>query len=537
MAIVWQTSGVDVVFYCRLSLHICIRQLTSKPWNPLTSKPRNPLSLPTGTVGTRADFEYVRQHRFACLHGAVSVLAWGLASSGRVGERLAWVADNREEWHSLADAHAPQGVAVMTFVRLVVQAKALCNKAALLSAVLLCWAIPAKAEYHLDVGDVLEISVAGVPDLRQRVAVQLDGSISYPLLGTFVVAGLPPSEVLAKIRATLPTRVFRQRSPDGRQNVVVIEADQVTASVVEYRPIYVNGDVSRPGEQVYRPLMTVRQAVALSGGYEIMRFRMNNPFLESADLRSDYESLWTEFAKEQARIWRMRKELGDEDNLDQKVLRDVPIPASTISQITRLEAEQLKSRQDDYLREREFLQHGTKQADEQIVVLSEQLQKEEQGLQADTEDLRRATELFSKGAVPMPRITDARRALLLSSTRKLQTISQVMYTKRQRNDFSRQLEKLDDQRRINLLRELQDGAVRLNQIRAKLQAVGEKLQYTSLMRSQLIRGTGSKPQITIIRKEEKGRKSFIAEEDSELQPGDVVEVAVRFEQGALLSAQ
>src|SRR4030088_1106688 len=162
MAIVWPTAGVDVVFYWRLSLHICIRQLTSKPWNPLTSKPwnpltskpwnpltskpwnpltskpwnpltskpwnpltskprnpltskprnpltskprnpltskpRNPLSLPTGTVGTRADFEYVRQHRFACLHGAVSVLAWGLASSGRVGERLAWVADNREEW-------------------------------------------------------------------------------------------------------------------------------------------------------------------------------------------------------------------------------------------------------------------------------------------------------------------------------------------------------------------------------------------------------------------------------------------------------
>jgi polysaccharide export outer membrane protein len=347
-----------------------------------------------------------------------------------------------------------------------------------------------------------------------------------------VVAGLPTSEVRAKIQATLPTKVFRQRAPDGRENVIVIDPDQVTASVVEYRPIYVNGDVSRPGAQDYRALMTVRQAVALSGGYEIMRFRMNNPFLESADLRSEYESLWTEFAKEQAHIWRMRTELGDENNLDQRALRDAPIPASTISQIIRLEAEQLKSRQDDYLREKGFLQRGIKQADEHIGVLSEQLQKEEQGLQADTQDLQRASDLFGKGAVPIVRITDARRALLLSTTRKLQTTAQWMYQKRLRDDVSRQLEKLDDQRRIDLLRETQDAGVRLNQIRAKLQGVGEKLQYTALVRSQLIRGTGGKPEIIVVRKGENGRERFTAEEDSELQPGDVVEVALRIAQAA-----
>jgi polysaccharide export outer membrane protein len=422
----------------------------------------------------------------------------------------------------------------MKFFRLAAQTKAFGRKGALLFSVLLWSAIPAKSEYRVDVGDVLEIAVAGVPELRQRVAVQLDGSISYPLLDTFMVAGLPPSEVRAKIRAILPTKVFRQRAPDGRENVVVIEPDQVTANVVEYRPIYVNGDVSRPGEQVYRPLMTVHQAVALSGGYEIMRFRMNNPFLESADFRSDYESLWIEFAKEQAHIWRVRAELGEEDNLDPKILRDVPIPAATISEIARVEAEQLKGRQDDYLREKEFLLHGIKQADEQTGVLSEQLQKEEAGLQADTQDLQRVTELFGKGAVPILRITDSRRAVLLSSTRKLQTISQLMTTKKQRDDFSRQLERLDDLRRINLHQELQDAGVKLNQIRAKLQGVGEKLQYTALVRSQLIRGAGSKPQITIARKEKRIWERFAADEESELQPGDVVEVALRPEQGVIV---
>lgn len=418
----------------------------------------------------------------------------------------------------------------MACVRPRVRTIPLCAKWGLLSVSLICSAIQSKAEYRLDVGDTLEISVAGMPDLRQRVTVQLDGSISFPLLGTFVAAGLPPSEVRAKIQATLTAKVFRQRTSDGREHVSVIEPDQVTASVVEYRPIYVNGDVSRPGEQIYRPNMTVRQAVALSGGYEVMRFRMNHPFLESADLQSEYESLWTDFAKEQAHIWRMKSELGEADSRDQKVLLDAPIPQSAILQIARLEADHLKSRQDDHHREKAFLQLGIKQADEHIEVLSEQLQKEEQGLQADSQDLQRLQDLFGKGAVPMPRVTDARRALLWSSTRKLQTISQLIHLRKQRNDFFRQLERLDDLRRIDLLRELQVAGVRLNQIRAKLQSVGEKIQFTGLVRSQLVRGNGAKPDIAIVRKGENGRERLTAEEDSELQPGDVVEVALRTEQ-------
>lgn len=390
------------------------------------------------------------------------------------------------------------------------------------------FAMPAMAEYRLDVGDVIEISVLGVPELRQRVPVQLDGSISYPLLGSFGVSGLSPSEVRAKIQAILPTKVFRQRAPDGRESVVVIEPDQVTVGVVEYRPIYVNGDVSKPGEQTYRPRMTVRQAVALSGGYDVMRFRTNNnPFLESSDFRSEYESLWTEFAKEQAHVWRLRTELGGTDNLDQTVLREAPIAPSVLLQIAHLEDEKLKSRQSEYDREKVFLQSAIKQTDTQVAVLSEQLQQEDQGVKEDTQDLQRITDLLGKGSVTVPRLTDARRALLLSSTRKLQTTAQLMLQRRQRHDTARQLERLDEQRKVALLHELQDAGVKINQIRARLQGVAEKIQYTGLVRSQLVRGSGGKPEIAVVRSGSTGRERFIAEEDTELQPGDVVEVALR----------
>ncbi len=409
---------------------------------------------------------------------------------------------------------------------------------ALICSVLLYSMVPARAEYLIDVGDTLEISVAGVPELRQRVVVQLDGSISYPLLGaTFIVAHLSPSAVRAKVREALPSKVFRQRTPDGRDNVVLIDPDQITINLIEYRPIYVDGDVSKPGEQVYRPLMTVRQAIAVAGGYEIMRFRMNNPFLEAADFRSEYESVWTEFARELAHIWRLKNELGDESKADQAILGGIPLRSSLVSEISRLEAEQLKAHQSDHERQKEFLRRGIKELDGQIGILSDQLKKESGGLQSDTEDLQRMNLLFGQGNVPISRISDARRMLMLSSIQKVQTLSELVRTKRERDDLTRQLEKLDALRSIDLRQELEGASVKLNQLKAKLQAVGEKIEYTALVRSQLLRGGGSKPEIAVVRKGVKGRERFVAEDQTELQPGDTVEVVLRPEHGVVLPAQ
>jgi polysaccharide biosynthesis/export protein len=387
----------------------------------------------------------------------------------------------------------------------------------------------AKAEYRVNVGDVLEIAVAGVPELRHRAAVQMDGNISLPLVGAVPVAGLPLAQIRTQIGLALASKVFRQRTPDGRENVIVITADEVTTIVAEYRPIYINGDVSKPGEYPYRPATTARQVIAVAGGYEIMHMRMNNPYLESADLRSEYASLWTEFAKEQARMWRIKNELGDGAQISPRSLRDVPIAQSAISEIVNAEAEYLKTKQSDYTREKEFLKHAVRQGDDEESVLAEQESKEEQGVQSDTDELQRIADLFGKGSSTSTRVTDARRAVLLSSTRKLQTTAQLMQVKKQQDEIARRLEKLDDQRRLDLLRELQDTTVGLNQIREKLQSVGEKLQYTAMVRSQLVQGAGNKAEIAIIRKSENGQERITASEDTELQPGDTMEVALRYQ--------
>ena len=81
-----------------------------------------------------------------------------------------------------------------------------------------------------------------------------------------------------------------------------------------------------------------------------------------------------------------------------------------------------------------------------------------------------------------------------------------------------------------MLRDLQDNDIKLAQTRAKLQAVGEKLLYTGVVRSQLVRGSGGTPEIAVYRRTDPVQRTRIAaDEETELQPGDTIEVALKVE--------
>src|ERR1700726_5003671 len=104
----------------------------------------------------------------------------------------------------------------------------------MLAAALLWPAIAAGSEYRVDVGDVIEISIARAPELQRRISIKLDGTISFPFLGTVPVAGLTQAQLQAKVQAGLAAKIFQQRTSSGRDSDVAIEPDEVTATVVEY---------------------------------------------------------------------------------------------------------------------------------------------------------------------------------------------------------------------------------------------------------------------------------------------------------------
>lgn len=379
-------------------------------------------------------------------------------------------------------------------------------------------------EYRVAPGDTIEFATAATPDLRTRATIRLDGSVALPLIGDLKIAGLTLAQLRAKLQEELASKVYRRRNADGRETPVMVAPDEVIVTIAEYRPIYLNGDVSKPGEQPFRPGMTVRQAIALAGGYDIMHFRMENPFLEEADMRGEYDSLWTQFAQQQALIKRLQAELANADALDRKALRETPVPESLAKQIIDIEDQQLAARNALFRKDQGYLQYAIKKEEDRIAVLADQLQREKEGVDSDVEEFARVKGLFDKQTLPITRVVDARRTILFSSTRYLQTIVEKGRAERGRDELRTKLDKLADERRKGVLLELQEASVKLATTRARLQAVGDKLVYTGLVRSQLIRGKGSNPEVIIYRKQ---AEPITADQEHELLPGDVVEVALQ----------
>jgi polysaccharide export outer membrane protein len=388
------------------------------------------------------------------------------------------------------------------------------------------------SQYRLAAGDTVEVTIGGASEQRHKAQIQVDGTIALPGIGTVEVAGMTTAELQSRMETLLQSKVLRQRLPDGREQAIVVVPGDVTASVVEYRPIYVSGDVLTPGQLAYRSSMTVRQAVAVSGGYSLLRSRNQPGTSDPADLLSDYQSAATEYVKEYFHILRTDAELADKDTFDQTPPQDISLPASAVAPIVQAEAESLKTAQRDYRKERQFLEDAVKQADAQLAALNKQQEGEEKGVQADEEELDRVNKLFGSGALPSPRVTESRRALLLSSTRRLQTTVELMRLQRQREDSARQIDRVASQRTVALLRELRDSNVHMTELRIKMRSLGQKLQPVSGS-SALPAGTSDlRPQVTIVRRSGQQWAKIAASEDSDLEPGDVIEIALKPQGGS-----
>jgi len=119
------------------------------------------------------------------------------------------------------------------------------------------------AEYRLGVGDVVRVEVRDESDLTIEAQVQADGGIKYPFLGSVFAKGKTVARLQQDITAGLKAGYLV--NPDVRVRVVT------------YRPVYVTGQVVRPGGYPYVIGLTVEKAATIAGG-----------FTDRASLRSIY---------------------------------------------------------------------------------------------------------------------------------------------------------------------------------------------------------------------------------------------------------
>ena len=112
----------------------------------------------------------------------------------------------------------------------------------------------ASGPYRLGAGDVVRVTVVGGDQVSGEYQVDDAGNVALPLLGPVHAAGRTSSGLAEAVAAALKTRAL-YRDPS------------VVAEVRTYRPVYILGEVTKPGAYPYVPGMTVLTAVSIAGGF------------------------------------------------------------------------------------------------------------------------------------------------------------------------------------------------------------------------------------------------------------------------------
>jgi protein involved in polysaccharide export with SLBB domain len=111
-----------------------------------------------------------------------------------------------------------------------------------------------QSNYVLGIGDQLRVIVYGEQDLSGVYQIDANGAISLPLIGTIEASG---------------------RSIEGLEQYITEQYNQylrdpkVNLQVTQYRPFFILGEVKQPGSYPFIPGMTIKNAVALAGGYTV----------------------------------------------------------------------------------------------------------------------------------------------------------------------------------------------------------------------------------------------------------------------------
>ena len=112
---------------------------------------------------------------------------------------------------------------------------------------------PATPAYTLDSGDKLRVVVFGQDGITNSYTVDAGGNVNLPLIGTVPARGISTQQLAKSIADRLRQGYVRE--------------PHVTVEVETYRPFFILGEVTTPGQYPYVANMTAETAVAIAGGF------------------------------------------------------------------------------------------------------------------------------------------------------------------------------------------------------------------------------------------------------------------------------
>ncbi|MET4633122.1 polysaccharide biosynthesis/export family protein [Kaistia defluvii] len=379
----------------------------------------------------------------------------------------------------------------------------------LLQAVLLLCALGgvalAQEAYRFGVGDVLQVSVFGQPDLSGRFSIGSDGAIRYPRLGRVMMLGLMPEEASQRIAEGLAGRIPADHT--------------VTIDVLSHAPVFVTGDVQTPGRYEYRPGMIVLELVALGGGLRRPASPVTGAALQLLTLRQDYAD--QRLIRWSQRIERTRLEAEIAGGVfDGKDLLAGGAPSDMVAAETAL----FKVRTDALAAQAEAADAQRRTLDQEIEALQESLRLHDRDLVLIEQDVSATQQLADQGLTAHSRLRDNQRQQSALKRDRLEVIGFLARARQNRLD-------VDQRAAASLEARAAENAAALRAVELAITRTEQRIASlaASMEAARDDLETGSLRQIptatfAVVRSTSSGTIQIAVGEHDRLRPGDILEV-------------
>lgn len=382
---------------------------------------------------------------------------------------------------------------------------------AALLALLLAVAPAAGAETTVEAGDTVKVTILEAPELNGTATVGADGQIMLAGVGSLAVAG----RSLEQVRDLVADRI---------RELDLIWEPTVRVVFEAWRPYYVTGAVVHSSVYPYAPGITVRQALATAGGIVTPEAEADVA-LEVAQLVTERRAVAFRLLQVEARIAGLRNALDGKPQ-DAAPLPSLPgVPEADARAVMEQELalrEDVARRQEG---ERAHLETALDLVSVELDVLQQQsrLQVEEQGRQQEEIDSTRA--LLKKGIVPNSRLSEVIRdnSRLLSDMLDVQ--SYIARARQQDATIRHQIRSADADWRIKMRADLAEAQATQVSLEAELQGYTNRLLAEGAKTAAADAAAGAVTEMRIFRRTSGSAETLAATMETEILPGDVLEVA------------
>ncbi len=375
---------------------------------------------------------------------------------------------------------------------------------------------PAHAQaYLLTQQDRVRITIYEWPELSGEYRIGADGTVSVPFIGTLDASGMSAPELADAVARALQSRAS------------LAEAPSTIAEVIEYKPLYVLGDVEEPGAYSYSPGMVVLNALSVAGGY----YRPANAAMmrlerDSINARGEQRQLDQQLLLNLAKLARFEAELGESPDLflDDRLASRSSEPA--VAAVIAAETLALTTARADRQRQLDLIDAKIAGVEKQLDMLQSQVAAQEEDLVWLQEQLDTVLSLTEQG------LTTASRRLTLQTevtdTRQKIGDLNVSIVRAQQSLVEAEAEKnaLTDAFNMSVNQSISDTRAEIARLEARLETTGQLAYEAEVLAPGLMTEQENLAvrSFAIFRSVDGAIEEIAGEQTTALLPGDIIEV-------------